>query len=110
MPDRTMSWRRYFIAAAVICTFTAFCGIVALGVVIDRRFGSYGTIVPILAVVPGLALPALALALALLALALALARKPSRPPNYPRIEHLRISGKYSPGGAADLGVSPLHLQ
>jgi len=103
MPKSTMSWRRYFIAAVVICTFAAFCGIVALVVVIDRRFESDGTmvaiLVPILAVVPGLAL-----------LTLALARKPTRRPNYPRIEHLRIAGKYSPSGGADVGISPLHLQ
>ncbi|MGA9884170.1 MAG: hypothetical protein WBQ34_10665 [Candidatus Acidiferrales bacterium] len=37
-------------------------------------------------------------------------RKPSQPVNYPRIEHLRIAGKYAPTGAAKIGVSPLHLR
>jgi hypothetical protein len=39
-------------------------------------------------------------------------RKPLRPPNYPRIEHLRIAGRYQPERrfSADIGVSPLHLK
>lgn len=37
------------------------------------------------------------------------ARKPSRPVNYPRIEHLRIARKYTPTNAAKIGVSPLYL-
>jgi hypothetical protein len=39
-------------------------------------------------------------------------RKPLRPPNYPRIEHLRIAGKYQAARRfpADSGVSPLHLK
>ena len=106
MPKSTMSSRRYFIAAAVICTSAAFCLIVALGVLIDRRFEFYGAIVPILAVVPGFVLT---LACGLV-LTLACTRKPFRSPNYPRIEHLRIAGKYSPTGSADFGISPFHLQ
>jgi hypothetical protein len=38
------------------------------------------------------------------------ARKASQPVNYPRIEHLRIAGKYIPTSAAKIGVSPLHLR
>lgn len=30
-------------------------------------------------------------------------------PNYPRIKHLRIAGKYTATGAAAVGVSPLHI-
>jgi hypothetical protein len=38
-----------------------------------------------------------------------LLRKSSQRANYPRIEHLRIAGKYAPTEAATIGVSPLHL-
>jgi hypothetical protein len=38
------------------------------------------------------------------------ARKASQRVNYPRIEHLRIAGKYAPTSAAKMGVSPLHLR
>jgi len=92
-------WKRYFHAAAVILAVAGFCGIAAWCVILERRVGTGRTIMPMLLAVFGLR-----------ALISALAHKPSRSPNYPRIEHLRISGKYSPAGAADVGISPLHLQ
>jgi hypothetical protein len=60
--------------------------------------GSAGTMVPIfVAIFLAMAVPMLA-------------RKPSQPVNYPRIEHLRIAGKYAPANPAKIGVSPLRLQ
>jgi hypothetical protein len=38
-------------------------------------------------------------------------RKPIRPANYPRIEHLRIAGNYQAAGAfGETGISPLRLR
>jgi hypothetical protein len=44
-------------------------------------------------------------------LALSSTRKAIRPPNYPRINHLRISGKYQAAGRfGETGISPLRLR
>ena len=98
-----MALKRHFLLAAVVW---AFCGVmialcVAFGVAFDRRYGAIETIAAIIpqATVLGVVLVA------------AFTRKSLRPPNYPRIEHLRIARKYRAGGSsAQMGISPLHLK
>lgn len=93
-------------AVSAIILF-AFC-LIAFCVVLERPYGMSGTIIAILAQV-GAFFP-LAAVLGITFAAAASARKPLRP-NYPRIEHLRIAGKYHAAGrSADLGISPLHLR
>ena len=99
MKGSHLSRKHYFLALAVVFIAVAFASLLVLCVAIGRRYGS--NIAIIVAVGP------------LLAVAIWVAvftRKPSRPANYPRIEHLRIAGKYAPTGASKIGVSPLRLQ
>ena len=97
-----MALKRYFLPAAVSVIFLASCSVFVLGVVLvgaahDRDYSTIGAIVPIIiALGIGVAVPALR-------------RKSLRPSNYPRIEHLRIAGKYH-GTSAEMGISPLHLR
>jgi hypothetical protein len=100
-----MAVKRYVLPVAVFSTILlAFC-VIAFGVVFERPYGTSGTIVAIIAQA-GVWVP-LGIALAVAASA----RKPLRSPNYPRIEHLRIAGKYQAAGtSADMGYSPLHLR
>lgn len=96
-----MALKRYFLLAAVSTIVWAFCSVIALCVVLDLRYGTIGTII---AQAGGL-LVALGVAVA------ASTRKSLRPSNYPRIEHLRIAGKYhAVGSSAEMGISPLHLR
>jgi len=91
--------KRHFLLAAVVW---AFCGVmIALCVAFDRRYGAIETIAAIIpqATVLGVVLVA------------AFTRKSLRPPNYPRIEHLRIARKYHAGGSsAQMGIYPMHLK
>lgn len=110
-----MALKRYFTPAAVTVIFLAFCGVFALGVILvgaalDREYSAIGAMIPIV----------VALAAALGILVAALRRKSLRPSNYPRIEHLRIAGKYHVEGTSakmsgkeyhwSMGSSPLHLR
>ena len=98
MKGSHLSRKHYLLSFAVVSTSVAFLAILALFVAIGRQNGS--TIAIIVAV--GLAL-AVAICVPMFL------REPSQRANYPRIEHLRIAGKYAPTDAARIGVSPLHL-
>jgi hypothetical protein len=106
--------KRYFLPLAVFSVIVlAFC-VIAFGVVFERPYGTSRTIVAIIAQA-GVWVPLIVVwpcCMTGIALAVvASARKPLRPPNYPRIEHLRIAGKYQAvGTSADLGISPLYLR
>ena len=83
----------------------AICALIASWVVFERPYGTIGTIAASLA-------PFIALFVVLFVVAVAAARrKPRRSPNYPRIEHLRIAGRYQAMGRfGETGISPLHLR
>lgn len=99
MPKSRSIWKRYLLAAAVLFTVAAFLGVFALCVTIDRHYGSNGTVVAVVAAAAVLA-----------ALVPLFTRESSPAPNYPRIEHLRIGGKFASSSAASVGISPLRLQ
>ena len=101
----SMAPKRYFLLAAVSSILLTLCGILALWVALCRPNGA------IAAIIGQAALFGVAPFIAIFA-ALALKRKSLRPSNYPRIEHLRIAGKYQAlrRFPADMGVSPLHLK
>jgi len=87
---------------------SAVLSVIVFRVVFERPYGTSGTIVAIIAFIAqaGVWVP-LGIALAVAAST----RKPLRSSNYPRIEHLRIAGKYhAVGTSADMGISPLHLR
>jgi len=104
--------KHYFLALAMVFVALAFALVFVLCVAIERHLSataaSAGVAAGIIAswtpIAVGVFLP--------IAAALFLMRKPSRPPrpNHPRIEHLRIAGKYAPTGSAKMGVSPLDLR
>ena len=90
--------------ASFVVLAMAICALIASWVAFERPYllsGTIGTIVAIIipqAVVLGIVLAAAT-------------RKPPRSPNYPRIEHLRIAGKYHPVGRyGEMGSSPLNLR
>ena len=104
-----MALQRYFLPAVIYAIFLFFCSVTAFYEVFDGRYGTIGTIATIIAqaavlwVGPFVAIVA----------ALAFTRKSLRPSNYPRIEHLRIAGKYKYQAvrrSAEMGISPLHLR
>ena len=96
-----LSRKHYFAMSAAVFVFLA-C--VALFIAITHGYASRSVVIAV--GWAGMAVPLLvAIYLPLMVL-----RKPSRPVNYPRIEHLRIAGKYAPTSAAKIGVSPLHLR
>jgi hypothetical protein len=98
MKGSHLSRKHYFMSFAVASTSVASLALLALCVAIGRRYGSNtATIV------------AVGVALAVPICAAMFLQKPSQRANYPRIEHLRIAGKYAPTDAARVGVSPLHL-
>jgi hypothetical protein len=90
--------------AAVLGTLFAVGMVIASWVFFERP---YATLRTMAAIGPFGAFVAIGIAV----VAAAFARKPRRPSNYPRIEHLRIAGKYQAvGGSAEMGFSPLHLR
>jgi hypothetical protein len=94
-------------AVSAIILF-AFC-VFAFWVVFERPHGTSAMIVAIIAQA-GAFIP-LAVVLGIILAAAASTRKPLRAANYPRIEHLRIAGKYhAEGTSAEMGISPLHLR
>ena len=102
-----MTPKRYFLAAAFSSIFLFSCSVFVFLAAFDRRFGAVGTAAIIVAqavcfgVAPYVAIFA----------AFAFERKSLRRANYPRIEHLRIAGKYQAvGSRAEMGFSPLHLR
>ncbi len=99
MKGSHLSRKHYFLSFAVVSTSVASLALLALCVAIDRRYGSNIAIIEAIG------------AAILVAMWMAMfPRKPSQRANYPRIEHLRIAGKYASTDAAKIGVSPLHLR
>ena len=111
--------KRYFLPVAISAIFVLFCSVIALWVVLERPYGTSGTTIVAIIAQAGPFIP-LAVALVIpLAVALGISiwaastRKPFRSSNYPRIEHLRIAGKYNyhaVRSSAEMGISPLHLR
>lgn len=91
-------------AVSFIVLVMAICALIASLLVFERHYGTVG------AIAAGLA-PFVALFAALgVVFAAVFARKPLRPTNYPRIDHLRIAGKYQAAGRfGETGLSPLRL-
>ena len=111
MKGSHLSRKHYFLALAVVFTAVAFALAFALCAAINHWFFSNGAkmgvagdfIASFMPIAVAIFMP-IAIAIA------ALMRKSPQRPNYPRIEHLRIAGKYAPTGASKVGVSPLHLR
>lgn len=83
----------------------AICALIALSwAVLERPYGTIGMMASIW--------PVMFVALGIVFAAAVFARKPPlRSPNYPRIEHLRIAGKYQAAGRfGETGISALHLR
>lgn len=91
--------------ASFVVLAMAICALIASWVVFERPYGTIGTIAASIA-------PFIGLFVVLFVIFVAAAtRKPLRSPNYPRIEHLRIAGKYhAVGRYGEMGSSPLHLR
>ena len=109
-----MAPKRYSLLVAVSAILLVFCSMIALFVTFDRRYGTIWPVATIIAQIVALGVaPFVAIGTGLI-LALGAASKPKslRPPNYPRIEHLRIAGKYHTVRpfSAEMGISPLRLR
>ena len=96
--------KRSFRAVDLVAIVLAICALIASWVAFERPYGTVG------AIAAGVA-PFVTLFAAFgVIFAGIFARKPLRPTNYPRIEHLRIAGKYQAAGRfGETGISPLHL-
>jgi len=103
MEGNELPRKHHFLTLAVVFTAVAFALVFALCAAIDRWFFSNGAKMGVAADLIASFMP-IAIAIA------ALMRKSPQRPNYPRIEHLRIAGKYAPTGTAKMGVSPLYLR
>lgn len=96
-----MALKRYFLAAAVSVAVLTSCGVAALGAALAKDYSTLGALIPVF----------VASAAALGVAVAALGRRPQRPSNYPRIDHLRIAGKYHAAGRfGEMGISPLRLR
>jgi hypothetical protein len=102
-----LSRRHYFLVFAAVFIFMASVAVFIL--CFDLRYGSSGAVMAVIAAAAPFII-SIATAIAIAILVPMFARKPLQPANYPRIEHLRIAGKYAPTSASKMGVSPLHLQ
>lgn len=90
----------------VFITVAGFLALFALCIAVGAHGGSNHAAVAIFTAVFAAVLTAL-----FSSLVAVFARESAQPlnPNYPRIKHLRIAGKYAATGAAEVGVSPLHI-
>lgn len=102
-----LSRKQYLFLALAVVMFIASIAVFILCFAIDQRYRSNGAVDAIITAA-GAGIP-IWVGVAVAIFAPMFARKPSQPANYPRIEHLRIAGKYAPTSAAKIGVSPLHL-
>lgn len=98
--------KKYSWIVALFAILLAVGAITASWVVLERPYGRLGTTAasmgPFMASLVGLAI---------VFAGAAFARKPFRSSNFPRIEHLRIAGKYQHAGRfGETGISPLHLK
>lgn len=111
MERGSLSRRHYFFLALAVLMFMASVAVFILCFAIERRHDSNGAVIAVIAAIAaaGANIP-IWVGVAVAILAPMFARKSSQAVNYPRIEHLRIAGKYAPTGAAKTGVSPLHLR
>lgn len=103
-----LSRKHYFFLALAVLMFMAFVAVFILSFAIDRRYGSNGA--AIAAAWVGSAVAIFVPIAVVIVVPLMSAGKSSQRVNYPRIEHLRIAGKYAPTSAAKIGVSPLNLR
>lgn len=100
-----MAVKRSFGILQVLVIVFAIGVLFASWVVFLRPYGTMGTIAANIGPFIGVLV-----ALGIAFVAAASARKPLRPSNYPRIEHLRIAGKYQAAERfGEMGISPLHL-
>jgi len=103
--------KRYFLPAVISAIFVFFCSVIAFWVVFEMPYGTSRTTIVAIIAQAGAFIPlAVVLGISIWA---ASTHKPLRSSNYPRIEHLRIAGKYNyhaVGGSAEMGISPLHLR
>lgn len=92
--------------ASFVVLAMAICALIASWVVFERPYGTMGTIAASIA-----PFTAIFVGLGVVFVGAAFARKPLRSPNFPRIEHLRIAGKYDVVGRfGETGVSPFRLR
>jgi hypothetical protein len=105
MESGGLSRKHYFLLFAVVFIFMASVAVFILCLADDQRYGSSGA-----ALAVGWSGLAVAIFVPLVAIFVPIFARTSPPANYPRIEHLRIAGKYSPTDAAKMGVSPLRLR
>ena len=106
-----MTPKRYFLAAAFSSIFLFSCSVFVFLAAFDRRFGAMGTAAIIVAQIVAQAVCFGVAPYVAIFAAFAFERKSLRRANYPRIEHLRIAGKYQAAGSrAEMGFSPLHLR
>jgi hypothetical protein len=99
MKGSHLSRKHYFMALAVVFVSVTFAALLVLCVAIDRRYGSN---IAIIEAVGAVILAAMWMAI--------FPRKTSQRASYPRIEHLRIAGKFASTDSATIGVSPLRLR
>jgi len=111
MESEGLPQKHYFLTLAMVFTAGAFALVMALCVALERRLFSNGAMLGVLGTLTATWMPiAVAVFLPIgIAIAVAMRKFPQRH-NYPRIEHLRIAGKYVPAGPAKMGVSPLYLK
>jgi NADH:ubiquinone oxidoreductase subunit K len=102
-----LSRKDYFLMLASVFIFMASVAVFILCFSIDQRNGSNRTVIAIVASA-GASIP-IWICVAVAIFVPMFSQKSSQRVNYPRIEHLRIAGKYAPTSAAKIGVSPLHL-
>ena len=103
-----MALKRYFLPAVIFTIFAYFFSVIVFWVVFERPYGTSGT--TIAAIIAAYIPVAVVLGISIHA---ASTRKALRSSNYPRIEHLRIAGKYqyhAVRSSAEMGISPLHLR
>jgi len=106
-----MNWnditlKRYFLMIGVFVIVAGFLALFALCIAVGAHGGSNHVAVALYTALFAAVLTALFPSLVGL-----LGREFAQPPNpnYPRIKHLRIAGKYAATGASQVGVSPLHI-
>jgi len=111
MEGNELPRKRYFLTLAVVFTAVAFALVFALCAAINRWLFSNGAKIGVAGeVIASFVTIAVAVFMPI-AFAIAVSmRTPPHRPNYPRIEHLRIAGKYASTGAAKMSVSPLYLK
>jgi hypothetical protein len=103
-----MSRKHYFFLALYVLIFMASVAVFIVCFSTDPRYRSNAAVISLIAAA-GSGIP-IWVGVFFAIFAPMIAREPSHRANYPRIDHLRIAGKYTPTSAAKIGVSPLHLR